>query len=84
MIFNIVSLAAGWIEGSRQEESQSSQVFDRFKSGQILLAENNFNLTIVSSFEMPENIGHIVAYQQNGKKDDTELDLGTREPDSMT
>ena len=39
-------------------------VFDRFKSGQVFLQDNHFNLTTVTSFVLPENIGRIVAHQR--------------------
>lgn len=53
-------------DGSKQYESQSVQVFDRYSAGNFSLAEYNLNLTIFSTFYLPPEIGRMAAYQSVG------------------
>ena len=77
ILFNLVTLCLQWVDGSKQEETQSSAVFDRYLEDPIKLQDNQFNVTLVDTANMPRSIGRFNAYQVlGGYRNEVKEELG--------
>ena len=65
MIFNLVQLSIAYVDGSKQEEKNRVQLFDRNQAGPFNLAENHFEVRILPNVfsYLPPRIGEYVALQ---------------------
>ena len=50
LISNLMSLGEAFLDGSRQNETQQSEKYDRYFAGNMSLPENMFQISIVSFY----------------------------------
>ena len=66
MLFNFTNLMRAFFDGSRQDEKQSTVAIDPFLADELNLQENQFEISIITTNPIPENLGRMVAYQLEG------------------
>ena len=63
MLFNFTNLMRAFFDGSRQDEKQSTVAIDPFLADESNFQENQFEISIIITTPMPENLERMVAYQ---------------------
>ena len=63
VLFNFISLGIEFMAGTKQEVSTQAILFDRFVSEQYLMNENNFEISLLSTMDIPESVGRLAMFQ---------------------
>ena len=61
ILLNLAGLLMAFFDGSKQEETMSTSVIDRFSAGNFSIEESQFEFAILRFSPLPINIGRLVA-----------------------